>query len=169
MLRALHARGFRQFLFEWTQAANWLMADYAGDGGPELGWVPPASIGGHMITAIRDLNRSLPVAERIRAHATDVTWRDCGGAQSFLASLASDYGSAGDQTGLLERLQDELVAGRTGPVASWGQSGYDTVLEVVEVELGRAAAPARHLQQLSTQPRRGDKRVGSSERLSNPQ
>ncbi|MFN2241718.1 MAG: hypothetical protein ACK2U2_05485, partial [Anaerolineae bacterium] len=49
LLRELHARGFRQFLFEWTQAADWLLADFVNDGGLEPDWAPPQSIGGDMI------------------------------------------------------------------------------------------------------------------------
>ncbi len=152
LMRELHARGFRQFLFEWAQAADWLLADFVNDGGAEPDWAPPPSIGGAMITAIRDLNRTMPDDERIRVHGIDVLLQDYGGAESFLGSLggltrhlpdagplqtflASDYGSAEDQRGLLESLQDELVAGRSSLVASWGPSWYDTVLEMVEVEL----------------------------------
>jgi hypothetical protein len=126
LMRELHARGFRQFLFEWAQAADWLLADFVNDGGLEPDWAPPTSIGGSMITAIRDLNRTLPEDERIRVHGIDVLLQDYGGGGSFLGSLgglarhlpdagplqtflASDYGSAEDQTGLLESLQDELV------------------------------------------------------------
>jgi hypothetical protein len=152
LMRELQARGFRQFLFEWAQAADWLLADFANDGGLEPAWTPPPSIGGTMITAIRDLNRTLPEDQRIGVHGIDVLLQDYGGAESFLGSLgglarhlpdagplqtflSSDYGSARDQMGLLESLQGELVAGRSGLVASWGQSWYDTVLEMVEVEL----------------------------------
>ncbi|MGD2105338.1 MAG: hypothetical protein PVJ55_09560 [Anaerolineae bacterium] len=40
LIRELHARGFRQFLYEWTQAADWLLADFVEDGGLEPQWIP---------------------------------------------------------------------------------------------------------------------------------
>jgi hypothetical protein len=152
LLRELHARGFRQFLFEWTQVADWLLADFVNDGGLEPEWAPPQSIGGDMITAIRDLNRTLPEDERIGVHAIDVTLQDYGGGESFLWSLGrlsqhlpdpgplsaflqGDYDTPKTQTALLETLQAELKAGRPELVASWGQPWYDTVVEMVEVEL----------------------------------
>jgi len=152
LLRELHARGFRQFLFEWTQVADWLLADYVEDGGLEPGWAPPRSIGGDMITAIRDFNRTLPENEHIQVHAIDVTLQDYGGGESFLWSLAglarhlpdpgplsafpqSEYDTPQSQTALLEALQDELKAGRTDLIASWGEPWYDTVVEMVDVEL----------------------------------
>jgi hypothetical protein len=152
LLRELYARGFRQFLFEWTQVADWLLADFVNDGGLEPGWAPPQSIGGDMITAIRDLNRTLPQDERIQVHAVDVTLPDYGGGESFLWSLGAlarhvpdpgplaailegDYDTPENQTALLEALQAELEADRSDLVASWGEGWYDTVVEMVEVEL----------------------------------
>jgi hypothetical protein len=152
LLRELHARGFRQFLFEWTQVADWLLADFVEDGGLEPDWAPPLSIGGDMLTAIRDFNRTLPEDERIRVHGVDVTLPDYGGGESFLWSLGrlaqhlpdpgplssllqGDYDTPENQTSLLEALQAELSAGRSDLVASWGQHWYDTVVEMVEVEL----------------------------------
>jgi hypothetical protein len=152
LLRELHARGFRQFLFEWTQVADWLLADYVQEGGLEPDWAPPLSIGGDMLAAIRDFNRTLPEDERIRVHGVDVTLPDYGGGESFLWSLGrlaqhlpdpgplssflqGDYDTPESQTALLEALQAELSAGRSDLAASWGQHWYDTVVEMVEVEL----------------------------------
>jgi hypothetical protein len=162
LMRELHARGFRQFLFEWTQVADWLLADFVNDGGLEPGWAPPQSIGGDMITAIRDLNRTLPEDERIRVHGVDVTLPDYGGGESFLWSLGrlaqhlpdpgplssllqSDYDTPESQTALLEALQAELSAGQADLVASWGQHWYDIVVEMVEVEL--ASVPIRAIRE----------------------
>lgn len=150
LLRELHARGFRQFLFEWTQAADWLLADYVSDGGLEPDWRPPLEIGGAMVTAIRDLNRTLPENERIRVHAIDVTV-DYGGGKAFLGSLdalvkhlpdpgplatvlSSEYESKEDQKNQVENLQAELGEHQAELIASWGQNWYDTVSELVEVE-----------------------------------
>jgi len=152
LLRELHARGFRQLLFEWTQVADWLLADFVNDDGLHPGWAPPLSIGGDMITAIRDFNRTLPENERIRVHAIDVTLQDYGGGESFLGSLGAlarhlpdpgplsvflqgDYDTHESQKAQLETLQAELNAGRSDLVASWGEHWYDTVVEMVEVEL----------------------------------
>jgi hypothetical protein len=161
LLRGLHARGFRQFLFEWTQAADWLLADYVSDGGLEPDWTPPLEIGGSMITAIRDLNRTLPEDERIRVHAIDVTV-DYGGGKAFLGSLAalvkhlpdpgplaailpSKYETNEDQEAQIENLQADLDANRSELIASWGQHWYDTISELVEVE--RTSVPIRAIRE----------------------
>ena len=86
LLRELHARGFRQYLFEWTQAADWLLANYVNDGGLNPDWASPHG-GGATITAIRDFNRALPENERIRVHAIDITPPDYGGANAWVASV----------------------------------------------------------------------------------
>jgi hypothetical protein len=152
LMRELHARGFRQFLFEWAQTADWLLADFVNDGGLEPAWAPPPSIGGAMITAIRDLNRTLPEDERMRVHGIDVLLQDYGGAESFLGSLGglarhlpdpgplaaflqSEYDTTESQESQIETLQAELNTQRTDLVASWGESWYDAVVEMVEVEL----------------------------------
>ena len=159
LLRELYGRGFRQFLFEWTEVADWLLADYVNDGGLEPEWAPPSSIGGDMIAAIRDLNRTLPEDERIRVHGTDVTLSDYGGGEAFLWSLGrlaqhlpdpgplssfpqGDYDTAESQTALLEALQAELSVGQSGLVTSWGEDWYDTVLKMVEVELASVSIRA---------------------------
>ena len=52
LLRELHGRGFRQLLVEWTQVANWLLADYVNETGLEPDWEPPGDIsaGGSLST-----------------------------------------------------------------------------------------------------------------------
>lgn len=152
LLSELHARGFRQLLFEWTQVADWLLGDFVLDGGLEPDWAPPLDIGGAMITAIRDFNRTLPENERIRVRPIDVTLQDYGGSESFIWSLdrlaqhfvdqgplslflQGDYDTPNEQTTLLEALQSELDAGRADLISSWGEQWYDTVVEMVEVEL----------------------------------
>jgi hypothetical protein len=152
LLLQLHARGFRQFLFEWTQVADWLLADFVQDGGLEPDWAPSPAIGGSMIAAIRDFNRTLPEDERIQVHSVDVNLQDYGGGESFLWSLGrlathlpdpgplssfpeNDYDTPESQTALLEALQSKLQANRSDLVAAWGQPWYDAVIEMVEVEL----------------------------------
>jgi len=151
LIRELHARGFRQYLFEWSQAADWLLADYVSDGGLVPEFTPPHDIGGDAITAIRDLNRTLPESERIEVHGIDVHLPDYGGTDGWvfilrlLADRLPDSGPIADflngdhstlesHTVLLEILQDELMANRTELVASWGSHWYDIVVEMVEVE-----------------------------------
>jgi hypothetical protein len=158
LLRELHARGFRQFLFEWTQVADWLLADFVNDGGLEPDWTPPLDVGGSMIIAIRDLNRTLPEDERIRVHAIDVTV-DYGGGQSFVGSLTSlarhlpdpgplaeilqgNYDTHDSQEAQIETLQAELNTRRSDLVALWGEHWYDTLVEMVEVERTSVSARA---------------------------
>jgi hypothetical protein len=158
LLRELHARGFRQFLFEWTQVADWLLADFVEDGGLEPDWTPPLDVGGAMIIAIRDLNRTLPEEEHIRVHAIDVTV-DYGGGKSFLGSLTSlarhlldpgplapilqgNYDTPESQEAQIETLQAELSTRRSELVALWGEHWYDTIVEMVEVERTSVSARA---------------------------
>ncbi len=152
LLRELHARGFRQYLFEWTQAADWLLADYVNEGGLEPDWIPPHDIGGVTLTAIRDFNRTLPENERIRVHAIDVHLPDYGGAESWVyiieamskhlpnpgplsKFLQDNHGNPDSHTAQLETLQTELQADRSELITSWGEYWYDTVVEMVEVEM----------------------------------
>jgi hypothetical protein len=150
LIRELHTRGFRQFLFEWTRAADWLLADFVLDGGLEPDWAPPMDIGGSMIIAIRDLNRTLPEGERIRVHAIDVTV-DYGGGESFVGSLSAltrhlldpgplatilqgNYDTSESQEAQIETLQTELSNRRSELIALWGEHWYDAIVEMVEVE-----------------------------------
>jgi len=162
LLKQLHARGFRQLLFEWTQTADWLIDDFVMDGGLEPEWAPPLSIGGDVLAGIRDFNRTLPPEERVRVHTIDVTLDDYGGSQSFLNSLKAlvqhlsnpgplsvflqnDYDTPEKQITSLQTLQEELDAGRSDLVASWGKHWYDTVVEMVHVEV--TSVPIRAIRQ----------------------
>lgn len=162
MLRELHGHGFRQYLFEWTQAADWLLADYVNDGGLEPAWTPPHDIGGTVLTAIRDVNRTLPEDERIQVHAIDVHLSDYGGTDGWLnilgllanhlpdpgpitAFLESDHETGESHQAQLEALQIQLHDKRTELVASWGAPLYDTIVEMVEVEL--RSSPVRALRE----------------------
>jgi hypothetical protein len=152
LLWELYGRGFRQYLFEWTQAADWLLADYVNDGGLEPTWTPPHDIGGTALTAIRDFNRTVSDDERIRVHAVDVHLSDYGGTEGWLtvlgllakhlpdpgpipAFLESDHETGESHQAQLEALQVQLHDRRAELVASWGAPLYGTVSEMVEVEL----------------------------------
>ncbi len=162
LVRELHARGFRQYLFEWSQAADWLLADYVGDGVLVPDFTPPHDIGGDVITAIRDFNRTLPESERIEVHGIDVHLQDYGGTDGWISVmrlladqlpdpgpiaefLSGDHSTFESHTVLLETLQDELRTGRAHLVVSWGDYWYETVAETVEVELG--SVPIRSLRE----------------------
>jgi hypothetical protein len=151
LLRQLHARGFRQLLFEWTQVADWLVTDFVHDGGLEPDWAPPLDIGGDLLATIRDFNRTVPVGERIDVHPIDATLDDYGGRQSFLSSieaLAEHLPAPGPLAGFLNRaqadpgryadhvvaLEADLVERRSELVRDWGRMWYDRVVEMAEVE-----------------------------------
>lgn len=159
LLRALHARGFRQFLFEWTQAADWALADFVNDGGLIPDWSTPYLLG-DPIVAIRDFNRTLPEDERIEVHAIDIHLDDYGGTESWLtyldyiahqavsdpgpltAFLQGNHDTLESHLSLLETLHGQMEDGRPELTASWGDYWYDTVVEMVEVELRGAAIRA---------------------------
>lgn len=162
LVRELHARGFRQYLFEWTQAADWLLTDYVNDGGLVPEWTPPHDIGGDALTAIRDFNRTLPESERIEVHAIDVHLPDYGGTEGWVYTLGllasqlpdpdplaefldGDHDSFESHTALLETLQTELQTSHSDLAALWGAYWYDTILEMVEIEL--ESVPIRSLRE----------------------
>ena len=187
LLRELHGRGFRQYLIEWTQAADWLLADFVNDGGLMPGWTPPHDIGGEAITAIRDFNRTIPESERIQVHGIDVHLPDYGGTESWVAVLAlltqqlpepgpltpflqGDHDTYESHRILLEELGESLEAARSELTASWGEQWYSIVVEMVEVELMSAAVRAIRESDYDESVRQreavikllADRRIGSS-------
>ncbi len=159
LVRDLHDRGFRQLLLEWPHMADWLLTDFVEDLHRQPDWVPPVSLGGDLITAIRDFNRTLPAAERVHLRGIDVNLGDYGGARDFrgilqmlarqLTSqgpitgfLQADYDTPETQTSALEILREALRVDRAQLVAAWGEYWYDTVAEMVEVELASVTVRA---------------------------
>ncbi len=152
LLTRLHARGFRQFLIEWPQMADCLVDDYLGDGELWPDWEPPWGVMPEMIGPIREFNRTLPEADRLRVHMVDVNLDDYGGVEAFLsllgdvsahlgepppieALLAGGYQGAGAHRARLQTLRDELDARGPELSASWGDYWYKTLAEMVDVEL----------------------------------
>lgn len=151
LVRALHSRGFRQLLLEWPQMADWLLADLVLDGGLVPDWEPPTSLGGEMIKAVRDFNRTLPADERVQVRGIDVNLSDYGGLNDFLAlmrTLSEHLSDPGPIAPFLESqhhpperheealaaLAEELRARRAELVDAWGSYWYETVAEMVAVE-----------------------------------
>jgi len=151
LVRDLHARGFRQLMMELPHMADWLLVDYVLDGGAVPGWEPPLVLGGELITAVRDFNRSLPETDRVLVRGIDVNLDDYGGAESFLdligwyseqlpdpgpieTFLAAPYATPANQAAAIEQLQDDLQSQRADLVATWGEQAFETVAEMVEVE-----------------------------------
>jgi len=151
LLRQLHSSGFRQLLFEWTQAADWLVGDFVGDGGLEPEWSPPLDVGGDLLTAIRDFNRTVEAGDGIEVHPIDANLEDYGGQQSFLNSVRALvehltepgplvdllHASSTQPSGHADRvatLIGALTAQSPTLIAAWGESWYDVVLEMAEVE-----------------------------------
>jgi hypothetical protein len=159
LLWGLHARGFRQFLFEWTQAADWALKDYVNNGEMTQEWTIPELLG-DPIVAIRDFNRTLPEEERIQVHAIDIHLSDYGDTESWLnyvdfiaqnilanpgplgAFLQGDHDSYESHRDQLEMLQTQLEDRRPELTDSWGEYWYDTVAEMVEVEMEGVAVRA---------------------------
>lgn len=152
LVEDLHARGFRQLLLEWPHLANWVLVDFVQDRQLEPDWKPPGWLYGDLITAIRDFNRTLPVDERVQVWGIDVNLQEYGGGDDFRASLRglshhlADpgpvdvflqglYDTPTRQTEQLGILRAALQSRQSELVAGWGAEWYDTVAEMVAVEL----------------------------------
>lgn len=161
LVRGLYDRGFRQLLLEWPHMADWLLADFVEDAGLEPGWTPPSTlVGGGVVAAVRDLNRTLPAgAERFSVRAIDVNLIEYGGAASFRnmldtlsrhlgdrgpidAFMSSGYATRESQTAAIGALRSGLQNDRTGLIANWGARWYDVVSEMAEVESASIAIRA---------------------------
>jgi hypothetical protein len=71
LVQDLYAYGFRQLLLEWPHMADWLLVNFVGDTGLEPSWTPPNTmVGGSVVTAVRDFNRTLPAGAE-----NPITWR----------------------------------------------------------------------------------------------
>lgn len=151
LVQDLHSRGFRQLLLEFPHMADWLLADFVQDWGLE-GWQPPPWSFGLLATAIRDFNRTRPEDQRIQVRGIDVNLSDYGGVDDFLAVtralsdhlsdpgpidafLAAQHFPPEVHEEALTALRDDLEARRTELIAAWGSYWYDTVAEMVDVEL----------------------------------
>ena len=153
LVRSLYDRGFRQLLLEWPNMADWLLADYVEDTGLEPTWTPPTTmVGGRVVTAVRDLNRSLPAeAEKFSVRAIDVNLIEYGGAASFRnvlislsehladrgpinAFISSGYSTPESQTAAINQLRTALQNDRLDLITTWGTRWYDFVSEMAEVE-----------------------------------
>lgn len=153
LVRGLYAYGFRQLMLEWPHMADWLLADYVGDTGLEPGWKPPTTlVGGTVVTAVRDFNRSLPAgSEKFSLRAIDVNLIEYGGAASFqnlLMALSTHLTDRGPidvfakagystpelQTAAISRLRTGLQNDRVELNSIWGARWYEVVSEMAEVE-----------------------------------
>jgi len=160
IVQELHRYGFRQVLLEWPQMADFLLADFVTDGGLVPDWEPPRSLGGYLIDALRDLNRTLPPSEQIQVRGIDVNLSDYGGADAFrdlmgtVASGLADpgplagfvtggYASPTSQRERLVELRRALSSEAAALRALWGERWFDLVTEMVEVEI--VSVPVRAL------------------------
>ena len=162
VLQSLHARGFRQLLWEWPQAADVLVADFVHDGGLVPDWDPPRILGGDLLLAIREFNRSLPSEQQIRVRGIDVNLDDYGGAGMFMDQLRlvaipldppgplTAFLSGGERAPrrharALEALSEALEDQATQLAGSWGRDRFEQVSEMVAIE--RASATVRSLRE----------------------
>jgi hypothetical protein len=149
LMQGLYAQGFRQLLLEWPHMADWLLINFVGDTGLEPSWTPPNTmVGGSVVTAVRDFNRTLPAgAEKVSVRAIDVNLIEYGGAASFRNMLNSlsrhlaDRGpitvfmNSGYFTPEINQFRNELQNGRVNLISSWGANWYSIVAEMADVEL----------------------------------
>jgi hypothetical protein len=148
----LRNSGFRQLLVERPQMNDWLVDDYVMGGELAPDWVPSPYFD-RRFTAIRELNATLPEAERIHVRSIDANEDDSGGAADFqllfemlVGALPStgavqiglpvDYPTASPDTQLesIEMLGLVLEANRTSLVDEWGSFRFGQVAEMIEVE-----------------------------------
>jgi hypothetical protein len=150
LVQRLHGEGLRQVLLEWPHGVDWLLRDYTQGHGLEPDWEPPPLIGGAMITALRDFNRTLPETDRIQVRAIDVNLvefeaglfasslrslsRHLRAPEAVEAFLAGYPSGAEGQAKALEAFRDELAGRREVLSVMWGEYWFDTVAEMIEVE-----------------------------------
>lgn len=152
LLEELHARGFRQLLLEWPQMADCLVNDFLAGGAIWPDWEPPEGVMAEMIGPIREFNRTLPDGDGIRVRGIDVNLDEYGGVQAFLdlletvsahlayppsleALLTGRYQDAGTHQTKLAALRNELDLARSDLMSSWGSYWYETISEMVDVEV----------------------------------
>lgn len=150
LMRGLHPRGHRQLLLELPHMADWLVDDYVAGGVLEPGFAL-SPFYARRLSAIRDLNDTLPAADRVHVRAIDVNEEHYGGASAFrdllgaltrhfpsagpvAEFLRADYATRAAQTRAVDSLRAALHAGRSQLTASWGRRRFDHVVEMVEVE-----------------------------------
>lgn len=150
LLRELHARGFRQLLFEAPQMADWIFDDYLTGGTLDPDYVPPP-FWYRRLEAIRAFNATLPPGERVHVHGIDVNEQNYGGAAAFRDNLAAlmshfptagpveaflqaEYGTAEVQTEAIEALRAALRSQRSPLITAWGRDRYDQIVEMADVE-----------------------------------
>lgn len=150
LLQELHARGFRQLLFEGPHMAGWLFDEYVTGGQLEPGWRPPVFYE-RRLAVIREFNLTLSPGERIHVRAIDVNEEHYGGAESFRSLLAQatmylpgsemidefvdvEFTSRAAEVQAIESLRATLEDQEASLADSWGRSWYERVVEMVEVE-----------------------------------
>lgn len=152
VLDGLHDRGFRQLLVERPHMNDWLIGDYVLGGELAPDWVPPPYFD-RRFTAIRELNATLPLDERIHVRSIDANEDHSGGARDFQilfdmlvqalpsppgigVTLPSDYQDASpdSQHAFIGELNKSLEENREALIESWGSLRLGQVAEMVEVE-----------------------------------
>ena len=152
VLDGLHDDGFRQVLVERPHMNDWLVDDYVLGGELAPGWVPPPYFD-RRFTAIRQLNATLPLDERIHVRSIDANEDHSGGAGDFqilfdmlvaaLPSVAgidltlpSDYPASSPerQHEVMNGLTRVLEENRSALIDAWGSLRVVQVGEMVEVE-----------------------------------
>ena len=131
---------------------DWLVDDYVLGGELAPNWVP-APYFDRRFTAVRELNATLPAAERIHVRSIDANEDDSGGAADFQTlfemlvgalpatsdvqvGLPADYATAPPeaQHESVKTLAAVLEANRSYLVDAWGSFRFGQVAEMIEVE-----------------------------------
>jgi hypothetical protein len=161
LVEDLHGAGFRQVMIEAPHMAEWLYDDYVRGGILAPDWEPPTFYESRL-AGIREVNRALEPAERIRVRAIDVNEEHHGGGRAFrevLGSLVQILGEAGpvesftatpvgsfdDERESIERLSDSLRSASSTLSEEWGPDWFAHVVEMVDVE--RASIDIREYRQ----------------------
>jgi len=158
LVRGLHARGYRELLMELPHMVDWLLVDFVLDRNPVTNWELPEDLGGELLKAVRDFNRTVPDGEKFLVRAIDANLDEYGGTDAFLdlfgwyANLLPDSGPIATffsspydtpvrQSAAIESLREDLEVQRDELTLAWGTSAFETVSGIVEVE--QASVPIR--------------------------
>jgi hypothetical protein len=150
LLAELHDDGFRQLLVEQPQMADWWLDAFVTGDPLEPGWEPPPNWV-RKFASLRELNSTLPPADRIHVRAIDVNEEYYGGATAFRLMLEGyaehladrgpvdrflerDYTAEEAQIEAVEELLAALDADGSDLAGRWGAEAYGTILEMAAVE-----------------------------------